>query len=345
MNQQDAPDPLAIGDPVPNVVLPDAKGNGVGLSQQTRAGRWQIILFLEVDDITARREAIAAARARLEAVEGRLFVVVMALPDETQIGVDLFDESRKAAVYYTGSTGRAIAVVSPEGQLAAQFSDLELDAAITFCEAAYDKDTPSIISHAAPVLMIENILDIDLCKGLIAHWKNNPKQKGTVASAQQGNAADVTSIKRRDDVVLPDGELFTQVKAQIGRRVLPLLEKAFRMRIASMEALRIGGYDAANEGAFGRHRDNTTQHTAHRRFAVTINLNTSEYEGGELRFPEYGRGLYSPPAGGGVVFSCSLLHEALPVTKGVRLGLFTFFTDAEGLEREKARQQAAQQQA
>jgi hypothetical protein len=45
---------------------------------------------------------------------------------------------------------------------------------------------------------------------------------------------------------------------------------------------------------------------------------------------------YRPPAGGGVVFSCSLLHEALPVTEGRRFGLFTFFTDAEGGKREDA---------
>jgi predicted 2-oxoglutarate/Fe(II)-dependent dioxygenase YbiX len=60
---------------------------------------------------------------------------------------------------------------------------------------------------------------------------------------------------------------------------------------------------------------------------VTINLNTGEYEGGELCFPEYGPQTYVAPAGGAVVFSCSLLHEARPVTKGVRYASLPFLYD------------------
>jgi predicted 2-oxoglutarate/Fe(II)-dependent dioxygenase YbiX len=56
----------------------------------------------------------------------------------------------------------------------------------------------------------------------------------------------------------------------------------------------------------------------HRRFAVTINLNAEDYEGGDLRLPEFDRRTYRAPTGGAVVFSCSLLHEATPVTKGTR---------------------------
>jgi len=43
-------------------------------------------------------------------------------------------------------------------------------------------------------------------------------------------------------------------------------------------------------------------------FALTLNLNEG-YEGGHLRFPEYGAYLYRPGAGGAVVFSGSHLHE------------------------------------
>ena len=35
--------------------------------------------------------------------------------------------------------------------------------------------------------------------------------------------------------------------------------------------------------------------------------------------------VHCPAAGDGVVFSCKLLHEAMPVTKGRRFGLFAFF--------------------
>ncbi len=55
-----------------------------------------------------------------------------------------------------------------------------------------------------------------------------------------------------------------------------------------------------------------------------MNLNTGEYEGGELLFPEYNDHRYCPPAGGGIIFSASLLHEAAPVTSGRRYVLLTF---------------------
>ena len=43
-----------------------------------------------------------------------------------------------------------------------------------------------------------------------------------------------------------------------------------------------------------------------------------EFEGRQLWFPEFSRRLYKAPTGGAVVFSCSLLHEATPVTRGRR---------------------------
>src|SRR5215208_5943087 len=72
---------------------------------------------------------------------------------------------------------------------------------------------------------------------------------------------------------------------------------------------------AAEDGR--AHRDNTTKGTAHRWFAVSINLN-SESEGGEVSFPEYGPRSFKPPPGGAVVFSCSILHGVSKVTSACR---------------------------
>jgi predicted SAM-dependent methyltransferase len=71
-----------------------------------------------------------------------------------------------------------------------------------------------------------------------------------------------------------------------------------------------------DRGHFAPHRDNNSPITAHRRFALSLNLNDA-YEGGELYFPEYGS-KYRPEIGDGVVFSCSLVHGAAPVTRGER---------------------------
>jgi predicted 2-oxoglutarate/Fe(II)-dependent dioxygenase YbiX len=94
----------------------------------------------------------------------------------------------------------------------------------------------------------------------------------------------------------------------------------------------IARYDDTG-GYFKRHRDNALPHTAFREFAISLNLNTDEYEGGELLFPEFSDDRYSPPAGGAVVFSSALLHEAAPVLKGRRYVLLSFLCSAEAQAR------------
>ena len=94
-----------------------------------------------------------------------------------------------------------------------------------------------------------------------------------------------------------------------------------------MERYIVACYDGDVGGCFRPHRDNTTKGTAHRRFAVTINLNAEDYEGGDLRFPEFGQRTYRAPTGGAIVFSCSLLHEATPVTAGRRYAFLPVLYD------------------
>jgi predicted 2-oxoglutarate/Fe(II)-dependent dioxygenase YbiX len=110
-------------------------------------------------------------------------------------------------------------------------------------------------------------------------------------------------------------------------RLAPMVQRAFMWRPTRMERYLVACYDAESGGFFKPHRDNTTHGTAHRRFAVTINLNASEYEGGDLRFPEYGSRTYRAPTGGAVVFACAMLHEATPVTKGERYAFLPFLYD------------------
>ena len=116
-----------------------------------------------------------------------------------------------------------------------------------------------------------------------------------------------------------------ELVAVIARRLLPEVLKALGFRVSRMESFRVGCYDAGDRGHFAPHRDNTTPLTEHRRFALTLNLNAGDYEGGYLRLPEYGPQLYAPPPGGAVVFSCSLLHLATPVQKGRRFVVVGFF--------------------
>lgn len=94
-----------------------------------------------------------------------------------------------------------------------------------------------------------------------------------------------------------------------------------------MERYLIACYDSKEGGYFRPHRDNDGN--GHRQFAVTLNLNSEDYEGGDLKFPEYGQQVYRAPTGGACVFSCFLLHEATPVTRGTRYAFVPFLYDEE----------------
>src|SRR5215217_4470435 len=134
--------------------------------------------------------------------------------------------------------------------------------------------------------------------------------------------------KVRKDYAIEQPDLTKQTRARIQRRVVPEVLKIHQFKATRMERYIVSCYSAEDGGHFRAHRDNTTKGTAHRRFAVSINLN-SEFEGGEVSFPEYGPRSFKPPPGGAVVFSCSLLHAVSPVTQGRRYAFLPFLYDDE----------------
>jgi predicted 2-oxoglutarate/Fe(II)-dependent dioxygenase YbiX len=131
-------------------------------------------------------------------------------------------------------------------------------------------------------------------------------------------------------VLIEDADLRTEARERLSQRLVPEIARAFQFEATRVERYIVSRYDAGQGGFFKPHRDNTTTGTAHRKFAVTINLNAEDYEGGDLRFPEFGDSLYRAPTGGAVAFSCSLMHEATPVTRGTRFAFLPFLYDEAG---------------
>jgi len=183
----------------------------------------------------------------------------------------------------------------------------------------------------APVLIAPRIFEPELCRDLIGlYGRSEPGASGVMRVVDGKTVGVLDSFKSRRDVFLGDETLTAALRVRIAQRLLPEVEKAFQFRATQIERFVVACYDAAEGGHFNAHRDNRTPATAHRRFAVSINLNAEDYEGGDLRFPEFGRRTYRPPTGGAVVFSCSLLHEATPVTRGARYVFLPFLYDDEG---------------
>ena len=182
----------------------------------------------------------------------------------------------------------------------------------------------------APVLFLPNVFEPEFCRRLVELYEEKGGAESGFMRQVGGKTVAVHdhSHKRRKDVEIEDAELKRQLQIRIQRRVTPEILKVHSFKATRMERYIVGCYSADDGGHFRAHRDNTTSGTAHRRFAVSINLN-SEFEGGEVSFPEYGPRSFKPPAGGAVVFSCSLLHAVSKVTRGVRYAFLPFLYDEE----------------
>lgn len=192
-----------------------------------------------------------------------------------------------------------------------------------------DRGRSPTVHWSAPVLIVPGLFSGDLCGRLIAAHDAHNTESGMVriVDGQPAIVPDPAAKIRRDHS-LTDPRLVGEVTDAITRRLLPEIRRAFNYPVTRFERFKVVSYDAESEGHFAPHRDNTTPDAAHRRFALTVNLNWGgrhgDYRGGRLVFPEYGHEGHCPPDGGAIVFSGGLLHAVEPVTEGRRYALITF---------------------
>ncbi|WP_459852816.1 2OG-Fe(II) oxygenase [Dongia sp. agr-C8] len=333
---------LLPGDPAP--VFRANSNVNPDFDFSTAAGRYLVLSFLgpvEAGAAKTRFDAFLAGAAIFTNPDCYFFGVVAGKAADgapalrqQRPGMDMFWDDGAVAQRYGAAPGEPVSYLIG--------LDLRILAVVTqpdparHAAAVYEllKRLPQIGSHRpgvpqAPVLMLTSVFEPALCRRLIDGYESGGGAESGFMREKDGKTVLVIDHKhkRRSDWTIADETLKEAARARILRRVVPEIQKAFQFRITRMERYIVACYDAEVGGYFQAHRDNTTKGTAHRRFAVTVNLNSDEYEGGELTFPEYGRTIFKPPVGGAVVFSCSLLHQALPVTKGRRYAFLPFLYD------------------
>ena len=182
----------------------------------------------------------------------------------------------------------------------------------------------------APVIVLPNVFEPDFCARLIGLYDSHGGAESGFMSEVDGKTVGIYdhSYKSRRDYVVEDPAVLKDIQAKVYRRIKPMVHRAHQFNATRMERYIVCCYAADEGGHFSAHRDNTTKGTAHRRFAVSINLN-ADFDGGEVSFPEFGPRSYKPPVGGAVVFSCSLLHAVSKVTRGRRYAFLPFLYDDE----------------
>jgi predicted 2-oxoglutarate/Fe(II)-dependent dioxygenase YbiX/peroxiredoxin len=337
---------LAPGDRCPNFVLPDAKGEFRAFYERVR-GRPAVMLFVPENAAATLLGGFAARAAAFDQAGYDIFAIVhadaaVATRESARLDnaiVVLADP--KGAVtrgYAAGSRFNpefpACFLIDANQRMLTRRNTVEnvgselADWALRLLGDMAPVETSRTCGQVAPVLILPLVLDPHMCAALIDRWESEGHEEGAVTSIVDGK--EVTRVhdplKRRRDHAIQDPIVLKSLAATIGRRIAPELVKAFHFDAFKFDRFVITCYDAERGDYFHAHRDNESASTSDRRFALTLNLNTGDYEGGELVFPEYGPHRYAPPAGGAIVFSCSLLHEALPVTKGRRFTLLSFLS-------------------
>lgn len=325
---------LLYGDPAPTFAAE-------GLTNpryvfDTAAGRYLLLAFVPAGPAVAA--AAAAIQRRLAAfndLHASAFIVIVGKDKDRKTREDLipglrhlFDPDGAVAALYGAGEAERWFLIDPALQVMAVVDREQAGALVDRIPALPPPAAHGGFAATAPVLVTPRIFEPGFCERLIALYR----QTGGEPSGFMREVDGVTTLmrddqhKRRSDVLVEDDDLQKQVVARLTRRLIPQIRKAFNFDPTRIERYLVARYDAETGGFFRPHRDNTTRGTAHRRFAVSINLN-ADYEGGDLRFPEYGARTYRPPPGGACVFSCSILHEATPVTRGERFAFLPFLYD------------------
>lgn len=334
------------GDRVPDFQCPGADGAPV-FFYDLQAGLPVLLLVLENPQAPGVREILAALAAHADLDGSRCTRVLLLRGTAADCAVFAGADSGGMR-WLAGDGGLVQGLLGPARPERGPVSALALDAnmrVIERLEYAPQQDAaaflqqaaevyaglgscePQVRTQQAPVLFIPRALELEMCTELIGYFeKEGGKPSGT--AYVEGNKAYWKldpAVKMRSDVYLQEPALLERVKERLVRRVLPEIRRCFNYQVTKHEVFKLSCYNAETGGYFRPHRDNESADTRHRRFAMTLNLNTGDYQGGQLRLPEYGPDLYQPGRGDAVVFSSSLLHEVVPVTAGKRYVLIGFF--------------------
>ena len=340
---------LRPGDRLPDLALP-------GLDGKLRKLTWSFtgdpVALLAVDDLgnldgdqfKALWDACKAATSSLVVVAGNSVAQAAALwsklggsPEAPLLLCDAERKFLSSLLAPAGGIGfgpasalrmRVIAL-DPNQRVATTFDTRALPAAAEAMGAVADSVRTSgggdlvLRTAMAPCLVLPRVFEPDFCAQLIRLWgKGDHRDSGV--SSRYGNV-NVSHLKQTEDYTIVEPMMLKAVSDRLAYRIGPELTKVFGYdREFTFDSHVVLSYSAEGKHFFGAHRDNGAPTTANRSFAVSLNLN-DDFDGGELALPEYAGVRVCAPLGGAAVFSCSLLHVALPVTRGRRFVLTTFF--------------------
>lgn len=344
-------DLLQPGDAVPHFRAATLRNPNYAFD--TAAGRYLVMGFFGSAAEPSSRAALVALRRRQDLFNDDNFSFFGVTADREDA-----EKPRVAEVYpgyryfkdYDFEISKLFGVAQPAGDGKVRFSrtwfviDPGMRVMKRIAFRADGSDVPELISYLeslplppsnsaglgaqAPILILPDVFEKEFCDALIGLYRKHGGTESGFMVQREGRTVGSYdhSHKRRQDYVITEEPIIRGANSRILRRVVPQIEKAHQFVCTKIERYIVARYGADDGGHFRAHRDNTTTGTAHRRFAVSINLN-DDFEGGGVSFPEYSQRTFKAPAGGAVIFSCALLHQVSKVTAGERFAFLPFLYD------------------
>lgn len=335
---------LEPGARAPNFFLPDQRDIIISLYDKVKGGPILVLFYpsavdraseAELNALFDRAPALLAAGAHIFTLGSDGVAQTAELAKQRTAPFFMLSDGEGRAAGMWGVTDElTVFVLDPNQRVLARLTPGETTLADQARQVIEGLGKPEPFATPAhpPILVIPQAFDRAFCRYLIAqYWSRGNEESGTFRMVE-GKMVHKPNhdVKRRRDHHVLDKDLLDKIGGKIRARVLPEIKRAFQFDVTRVEEFKIVCYDAEDGGYFYVHRDNTTPQTQHRRFALTLVLNGEDFEGGSLRFPEFGDGTYQPGTGDAVVFSCSLLHEVLDITRGHRFVLLSFLYDEGG---------------
>jgi hypothetical protein len=322
-----AKQPLEAGDIAPGFRLAAASGESIDPASDLIAGKPLLLLFRSGDALPQGLDTLLAA---VKAAEGRAVLVTHPGETATLDGFESAADAEGAARTLFGAVGQQrLVLIAPNRHIAYIGADAA-GARAALARIAASRAAVAMTAHP-PVLITPDVLSPADCRKLINIFAMQGQTfvepgHGTLPPGTADYKQKIPEYGRKDriDHWIRQPETNAFIDDRLNRRLIPEIQKCFQYKITRREGYRIGSYEGERGGELHGHRDNTKAMVAHRRFACSINLNTEQFEGGELRYPEFGNQLYRPETGAAITFSCSLLHEPMHVTKGRRFVLLAF---------------------
>ncbi len=333
------------GDIAPRLALRRRSGGEFDIFADDEAGRFHVLVFvgaLARPRAAAAVNAFADSRDVLDELQVHLHLVLPSAEAERAgsapfpVLIDPDGAAFRRIGLAAGIDGAAVLAVGPNGHVLARLDGkFQGDPAVAVLERvrpmAAKRRAEGVPASHPPVLVVPDVLSPEDCRRLISIYAMQGQEFVEPGHNQlQGRTTDckmrIPEYGRNDRidhwVCAPANNAV--IDRRLVPRLMPEIQKAFNYKVTRHERYRIACYEGYRGGSQHGHRDNTLPFVAHRRFAVTVNLNADEYEGAELRFPEFSEAAYKTPTGAAIVFSCSLLHEVMAMRSGRRFALLAF---------------------